>query len=78
MCLETLRHLKPNHKRPLGEMTGDEVIEEYLFLRSGHADTLALRGQSMGLTPELEARRDELHRHIVSCVGYHCPLPVEQ
>jgi hypothetical protein len=37
MSLETLRHLKLDHARPVGEMNGSEALQEYLFLESGYA-----------------------------------------
>lgn len=76
MSLETLRHLKLDHTRDVGEMTGEEALQEYLFLESGHADQTSGRGVSLGLSPELEVRRAELQAHIEACISYMCPVSV--
>lgn len=75
MALETLRHLKLDHTRAVGEMTGEEALQEYMFLESGYADeTCPRQGVSLGLRPELEARRKVLKLHITGCISYLCPM----
>jgi hypothetical protein len=74
MSLDALRHLKLDHSRPVGEMTGEEALQEYLFLESGYAENSERRGVCLGLSPTLERRRQELKRHITACINFLCPV----
>lgn len=64
MCLETLCFVEFDHKKPIERMSGEEVLAEYLYLSSGHADEKERRGTKLGLSEELRVRRQALKTHI--------------
>ncbi len=68
MSFEALRCLKPDHKKPVDEMKPQEVLNELLYLESGHADDTAKNGVKVGLSSELRARLVNLRRYITGCI----------
>ena len=59
---------KFDHGRLIAHMTGPEVLAEYEYLISGKADERHSTGVKLGLSLELEARRQLLKTHIEHCI----------
>ncbi len=59
-----------DHQKPSQEMSGDELLLEFSYLRSGSADECDQRwGVKLGLSPELAERLQEIGEYL-SCM---CP-----
>jgi hypothetical protein len=69
MTLSGIKYLTFNHDYPIADMSGEEVLKEYLYLSSGCADDLAPRKDvKLGLCTKLESRRKALEDHLVAAV----------
>ncbi len=70
MSFDVLRHHKPDHHKSVNQMTGEEVLLEFLFLISGFADVQEPRlGVHLGLSSLLEARKEQLRLSIIDAVN---------
>lgn len=72
MNMDEIKHFAFDHTKPIGGMGGEEVLREFLYLTSGHADELdPQKHVRLGLPPLLKARKKELEQHLIACVNYH-------
>lgn len=72
MIMDEIKHLTFDHNKPIGEMPGEAVMQEFLYLVSGCADELDPKKQvKLGLRPLLAVRKDELEKHLTACINYH-------
>lgn len=70
--LDALKHQEFDHTRDIAAMSGEEILKEYLYLKTGCADEQAERkGVKLGLPPLLAARLGELEGNILACINYH-------
>lgn len=74
--LDALKHQKFDHTRDVATMSGEEVLKEYLYLKTGYADEQAERkGVKLGLPSQLAARLGELEGYVIACISYHLVVP---
>lgn len=69
MSFEVLQCKFFDHTRPLTQMSGQEIIDEFSFLGAGFADNTDAHGIKIGLSPELAARKRELQDFIVKALN---------
>jgi hypothetical protein len=67
--VEALKHQRFDHSKPLTEMTPEEILNEYLFLWSGHADEKERHGIKVGLPEDLKPRLSMLQEHILNAIA---------
>lgn len=69
MCLrEKFRHYRPDFQKPVRTLEADELVQQFLYLESGLADSKDRRGISLGLPKDLSVRRDNLLCVIISAL----------
>lgn len=62
-----------DHTRRFAEMSGDELLLEFDYLRSGAADEIdKVKGVRLGLKPDLSVRLQKLGNYISTS----CPLAI--
>ncbi len=64
--VEALKYQRFDHDKPLAEMNPEEMLNEYLFLWSGHADERDRQGIKMSLPEALKPRFRMLQEHILN------------
>ena len=64
--VEALKYQRFDHDKSLAEMTPEEMLNEYHFLWSGHADERERHGVKMGLPEALKPRLQMLQEHILN------------
>ena len=68
LSLDSLKTLKPEFVVQISEMSPEEVLNLFLYLKAGHADEVNEKGTKLGLPAELRVLQGNIEEFLVGCI----------